>query len=193
MNAGQPRMIQRVYRHWSLTTGPRDYLAPCALVSWPVLLLFSILTAATVTMTFYWMALIVLVHFAGGKCSAQCAAAVERCTPSGLFSWMRQATHGTGSTRETDGTWAREWCFGPVLGQEGTGLVRVGGIYDQSEPLTAETRIKKKPVFVVASTPVFEVHKSKSPSLCVPLRNQQVPAEILRRQSQKHQTGRESG
>jgi hypothetical protein len=133
-------------------------LAPRALVSWPVLLLFGIVTTATVAMTFYWMALTVLVHSAGGKCSAQYAATVEKCTPNGLFSWMRQATHEVGRVRETDGAWTREWCFGPIVGQERAGLVRVGGFYEQSEPLTAETRIKRKPVpstFYVGNPPYY--------------------------------------
>lgn len=92
-------MIQGVYRHWPLTTRPKAVLLPAHWSLGP-----SCYFSASSLLTFYWMALTILVHFEGGKCSAQYAAAVERCTPNGLFSWIRQAKHETGSARETDGT-----------------------------------------------------------------------------------------
>jgi hypothetical protein len=97
-------------------------------------------------MGLYWMRHTLLVHVARAKCSADYMEAVEKYTPNGLFSWMRQSTQEMGIAREVDHAWTKQWCFGPALGQEATRLARVGYNEEQSELLTARTTIKRKPV-----------------------------------------------
>jgi hypothetical protein len=141
---------------WNNTASPRviddptqGCLASRALVSGPVMLLFAIITVGTVAMGLYLIALVGLIHLARTNSSTAYIKAVEDRTPGGLFGWMRRATYETDiAARGVDDadSWAKQWCFGPVLGLEGTGLVRLARNDQQSELLTVQPNIKRKPV-----------------------------------------------
>jgi hypothetical protein len=123
-------------------------LSPRALVTVPVVSLFAITTAGTVTMGLYLIALVFLIRRARAHSSAAYRKAVEDCTPGGLFGWMRRATQETGIAVRGVGddayAWPKQWCLVPNLAQETTGLVRVRWNDEQSEQLAVKPTIVKK-------------------------------------------------
>jgi hypothetical protein len=139
MNAGAAWNDTRVCHHWSLTTRPRAILLPAHWSPGPSCYSLRhhhcyhcrhglLLDGTHHTRPFR--------RWANAQPSTPRPSKGAHRTHS-LARCVKQ--HTKLAARETDGTWTREWCSGPVLGQEGTGLVRVGGLYERSEPLTAET------------------------------------------------------
>jgi hypothetical protein len=122
-------------------------LAARALVPWPVILLFTVVTATTCAITAYWLVLTVRIRIARKTTSAEYRRAVEDQSPNGLTSWMQEATRRFGGERRVEKAWASNWCFGPLnRGTEGIGLMYVGETRGESEPLTGEMAIKRKPI-----------------------------------------------
>jgi hypothetical protein len=125
-------------------------LAPRALVPWPIVILFGIVTAMTMLAIIYWMLLTLLIRTARKKSSAEYVRAVEECTPNGLFTWMRRAAYETDRNWGADDIWAKQRAFGSTLDHESTGLLRMVGDDEQSLPLSVpvsvQHTIKRKPV-----------------------------------------------
>jgi hypothetical protein len=125
-------------------------LAPRAVVPWPIVILFGIVTATTIAASIYWILLTLLVGTARKRSSADYVRAVEDRTPNGLFSWMRRTAYETNKKWEADDTWAKRWAFGPTLGHKSTSLLLMVGDDEQSVPLSVPVNIqhtiKRKPV-----------------------------------------------
>ncbi len=129
-------MMMNAAAAWNNTESPlviddptQGCLSPRALVTVPVVSLFAITTAGTIEMGIYLIALAFLIRRARAHSSAAYRKAVEDCTPSGLFGWMRRATQVTGIAVRGFGddadAWPKQWCLVPILAKETTGLVRV--------------------------------------------------------------------
>ena len=131
-------------------------LAARALVSWPVFFLFIIVTISTVAMLIYWTALMIIIRGARAGSSTEYIESVEECTPDGLLGWMRQATREEAVLKWQKGSrfWRTQWRYGPIIGQEATGLARAREDTEQSELINIQTRVERKPVPKVMYTSI---------------------------------------
>ena len=97
-------------------------LAPRAQVSPLVVALFVIATAALLAISIYWAVLTVLISRARTQVPSEYAKAVERDTPNGLLTWMREAIHQIRPDREVRCRGLNGHYFGPVEEGQGVGL-----------------------------------------------------------------------
>lgn len=125
-------------------------LAPRAVIPWPVVILFGIVTAMNIVAVIYWTVLTILIRIARKKNSAAYIRAVEDRTPSGLCSWMRRAAYETDMRWGADDIWAKQWTFGSTIDHQSTGLLRMVEDDEQSVPLSVplnvQHTIKRRPV-----------------------------------------------
>ena len=97
-------------------------LAPRAQVSPLVVTLFALSTAALLAASIYWAVLTCLISRARSQVPSEYAKAVERDTPNGLLTWMREAIHQIRPDREVRCRDLNEHYFGPVEQGQGVGL-----------------------------------------------------------------------
>lgn len=105
-------------------------LAPRTQVSWLVILLFVLVTAATVLMTLYWIVLSRNLHRARLLVPREHARAAADDAPNSLIGWMAQAARETGFGPESQSKDLKSWYFGLRPDGETLGLFRAA----RSEP-----------------------------------------------------------
>lgn len=133
---------------WNDTVSPiiiqnptQGCLAPRAVVPWPLILLFAIVTILLLFFLVYWLFLSVQTALLQRSAGTGYWNADDVAPPSGLLTWMQQAARETRSTQAVTVKSLKQWSFGRGRNGVSASIARTENYYSTVDGECSDTKM----------------------------------------------------